>query len=145
MNRLVVLKYSDQARTDEAIRSLRKMHSDRSIKLSASTAVVRDSQGKLSVQEITKESHGGTAAGAFIGALAGLPAGPLAVAIMAAGGALIGNAADLSVQSDFAEFANNIAGKIDPGTAVIVAEVDDDSVSSFEGLMRGIGGEVLSR
>jgi uncharacterized membrane protein len=67
MNRLVVLKYSDQARTDEAIRSLRKMHSDRSIKLSASTAVVRDSQGKLSVQEITKESHGGTAAGAFIG------------------------------------------------------------------------------
>jgi uncharacterized membrane protein len=120
------------------------MHADRSIKLSASTAVVRDSQGKLSVQEITKEGGGGTAAGAFIGALAGLPAGPLAVAIMAAAGALIGNAADLSVESDFAEFANNIAGKIDPDTAVIVAEVDKDSVSTFEGLMRGIGGEVLS-
>jgi hypothetical protein len=63
---------------------------------------------------------------------------------MATGGALIGNAADLSVQSDFAEFANNVAGKIDPGTAVVVAEVDEDSVSAFEGLMVGIGGEVLS-
>ena len=40
MNRLVVLKYSDQARTDEAIRSLRKMHSDRNIKFYASAAVV---------------------------------------------------------------------------------------------------------
>jgi uncharacterized membrane protein len=144
MNRLVVLKFSDQARTDEAIRALTKMHSERKVKFYASTAVARDSQGKLSVQEITKEGHGGTAAGAFIGALAGLPAGPLAAAIMATGGAVIGNAADLSVQSDFAEFANNVAGKIDPGTAVIVAEVDEDSLSGFEGLMRNLGGEVLS-
>ena len=53
MNQLVVLKFSDQARTDEAIRALRKMHSERSVKLFASTAVARDSQGKLSVQEIT--------------------------------------------------------------------------------------------
>ncbi len=144
INRLVVLRFSDQAKTDEAIRALRKLHSDRSVKLSASTAVARDSQGKLSVQEITKEGHGGTAAGALIGALAGLPAGPLAAAIMAAGGAVIGNAADLSVQSDFAEFANNIAGKIGPGSAVIVAEVDEGGVSAFESVMRDLGGEVLS-
>jgi hypothetical protein len=55
---------------------------------------------------ITKESHGGT--GAFIGALAGLPAGPAAVAIMATGGAIIGNAAYLSAADDFNKFANNI-------------------------------------
>jgi hypothetical protein len=41
----------------------------------------------------------------------------LAAAIMATGGAVIGNAADLSVRSDFAEFANDVAGKIDPGSA----------------------------
>ena len=144
MNRLVVLRFSDQVKTDEAIHALRKLHSERSVKLYASTAVARDSQGKLSVQEITKEGHGGTAAGALIGALAGLPAGPVAAAIMATGGAMIGNAADLSVQSDFAEFAGNVAGKIGPGSAVVVAEVDEDSVSAFEGLMKGLGGEVIS-
>ena len=143
MNRLVVLRFSNEAKTDEAIRALRKLHSERSVKLGASTAVARDSQGKLSVQEITKEGHGGTAAGALIGALAGLPAGPLAVAIMAAGGALIGDAADLSVQSDFAEFASNVAGKIGPGSAVIVAEVDEDGVRTFEGIMKALGGEVV--
>ena len=144
MNWLVVLRFSDEAKTDEAIRALRKLHSERSVNLAASTAVARDSQGKLSVQEITKEGHGGAAAGALIGALAGLLAGPLAAAIMAAGGALIGNAANLDVQSDFAEFAGNVAGTISPGSAVIVAEVDNDSVSTFEGLMQGLGGEVLS-
>ncbi len=144
MNRLVVLRFSDQVKTDGAIGALRKLHSERSVKLGASTAVARDSQGKLSVEEITKEGHGGTAAGALIGALAGLPAGPVAAAIMAAGGAMIGNAADLSIQSDFAEFANNVAGKIGPGSAVIVAEVDEDSASRFEGMMQGLGGEVLS-
>jgi len=97
------------------------------------------------VQEITKEGRGGTAAGALIGALAGLPAGPVAAAIMATGGALIGNSADLSIQSDFAEFANNVAGKIGPSRAVVLAEVDEDSASTFEGMMQGLGGEVLSR
>ena len=144
MNRLVVLRFSDQVKTDEATRTLRKLHSERSVKLGASTTVARDSEGRLSVNEITKERHSGTAAGALIGALAGLPAGPIAAAIMATGGAMIGNAADLSIQSDFAEFANNIAGKIAPGSTVIVAEVDENSVSAFEGLMKGLGGEVLS-
>jgi uncharacterized membrane protein len=77
MNRLVVLRFFDQVKTDEAIRALQKLHSEHSIKLGASTAVARDSQGRLSVQEITKEGRGRTAAGALIGALAGLPAGPL--------------------------------------------------------------------
>jgi uncharacterized membrane protein HdeD (DUF308 family) len=42
--------------------------------------------------------------GALIGALAGVPAGPAAAAIMAAGGAAIGNAADL-IAADDLEFA----------------------------------------
>ncbi len=56
---------------------------------------MKNIDGQLSVQEITKEGHGGTTVGALIGALAGLPAGPAAAAIMAAGGAAIGDAADL--------------------------------------------------
>jgi uncharacterized membrane protein len=57
--------------------------------------------GKLSVQEITKEGHGGTLVAALIGALAGLAVGLVAAAITATGGAVIGNAADLSTEDDF--------------------------------------------
>jgi hypothetical protein len=46
----------------------------------------------------------------LIGALAGVPAGPAAAVIMAAGGAAIGNAADLIAEDDFTEFADNVAG-----------------------------------
>src|SRR5208337_5595817 len=139
MSKFGVVMFPNEETIPKATRVLRDMHGGDGIKLYASTAVARDPQGKLSVQEITKEGHGGAAAGALIGALAGLLAGPLAAAIMAAGGALIGNAANLDVQSDFAEFAGNVAGTISPGSAVIVAEVDNDSVSTFEGLMQGLG------
>jgi len=144
VNRLVVLKFSNQLKIDEAIQALKKLHSERGAKLGASTAIARDCQGKLSVQEITKESHGGAAAGALIGTLAGLPAGPLTSAITAVGGALLANAANLSLESDFAEFGSNIAGKINPWSVVIVAEVGKDNVGAFEHLMQNLGGEVVS-
>jgi uncharacterized membrane protein len=99
---------------------------------------------KLKVQEITKEGHGGTAVGAFIGALAGLPAGPAASAIMAAGGAVIGNAVDLIAQDDFKEFANNIADNVVPGGAAIVADVAEDNLVAFKAMMQAVGGGVLT-
>lgn len=106
--RCIDLTFPNQTKIDEAIRALRKLHSGSGIKLYASAVLTKNADGKLSVQKITKEGHGGTAVGALIGALAGLPAGPAAAAIMVAGGAVIGNAADLIAEADFKEFANNI-------------------------------------
>ncbi|MGP0092101.1 MAG: DUF1269 domain-containing protein [Xanthobacteraceae bacterium] len=145
MNRFVVLSFPDQVKTDEAIRALRKLHSEGNIKLYASAFLARDSHGKLSVQEITKEGLGGTAVGALIGGLAGLPLGPLAATIGAAGGALIGNSADLLHQGDEAEFAEKISRELAPGKSAVVAEVDDDGVIAFEALMESIGGIVVRK
>ena len=89
--------------------------------------------GKLSVQEVTKEGLGGTAVGALIGALAGLPLGPLAVTIGAAGGALIGGSADLTNEGADTEFAEKISRELAPGKAAVVAEVDDDGVGRLRG------------
>ena len=96
MSKLVVVMFPDAAMIHEAIGALKKLRAERSIRLYASTVVARDASGKLSVQEVTKEGLGGTAVGALIGGLAGLPLGPLAVTIGAAGGALIGGSADLT-------------------------------------------------
>ena len=97
------------------------------------------------MQEITKEGLGGTAVGALIGGLAGLPLGPLAVTVGAAGGALIGNSADLLNQGDEAEFAEKISHELAPGKSAVVAEVDDDGVIAFEALMELIGGTVIRK
>ncbi len=108
-----------------------------------SAVLAKDAEGKFSVHEITDEGHGGTKIGALIGALAGLAVGPAAATVMAVGGAVIGNATDLSNEDDFTEFANNMADQVVPGGAAIVADVSEDGVTTFEATMRGLGGAVL--
>ncbi len=68
MSKFVVIVLPSKERIPEAIRALRNMHGNEGIKLYASTVVVRDPGGKLSVQEIPKEGHSGAAVGALIGA-----------------------------------------------------------------------------
>ena len=102
MSRRVVIRFADRAKTDQAIAALRRLHSGHAVKFQASALVAKDESGKRSVEQITREGHGGIAAGALIGGIAGLPAGPAAAAIMATGGAVIGNAADLTAEQDFA-------------------------------------------
>jgi len=65
-------------------------------------------------------------------------------AITATGGAVIGNAADLSTEDDFNEFANNIADNVARGGAAIVADVAEDGVTTLKTVMQGLGGNVLS-
>jgi len=101
VNRLVESTFPDQTKIAQAIRALQKFHSERTIKMYGSAVVTKSADGKLSVREITKEGHGGTLVAALIGALAGLAVGPVAAAITATGGAIIGNAADLSAEDDF--------------------------------------------
>jgi uncharacterized membrane protein len=143
VNRLVVSTFPDQTRMDQAIEALKKLHSERTIKMRGSAVVTKSAEGKLSVQEITKEGHGGTLVAALIGALAGLAVGPVAAAITATGGAVIGNAADLSAEDDFNEFANDVADNVVRGGAV--ADVAEDGVTTIKTVMQDLGGTVLSR
>jgi uncharacterized membrane protein len=144
MNRLVVLTFSDQSKIAEVIAALKKIHAERSIKMAGSAVVSKSADGKLSVQEITREGHGGTLVAALIGAFAGLAVGPAAAAITAIGGAVIGNAADLSTEDDFDEFANNIADNVARGGAAAVGDVAEGGVTAFKTVMQGLGGTVLA-
>ena len=145
MNKFAVVTFCDAVMTDQGITALTKMHAEGSIKLYASSIVERDQSGKLSAREITKEGISGTVTGALIGGLAGLPLGPLAMAIGAAGGATIGISADLLNEGDEAKFVEKISRELPPGAAAVVAEVDEDGLNAFEALMEGIGGTVVRK
>ena len=145
MSEFVVVTFPDAAMIRQGTDALKKLDAEGTIKLYASAIVARDPSGKLSVQEVTKEGLGGTAAGALIGALAGLPLGPLAMTFGAAGGALIGNSADLLNQGDEAKFTEKISRELAPGKAVVVAEVHEDGLIAFEAVMVAIGGTVVRK
>jgi uncharacterized membrane protein len=99
----------------------------------------------LSVQEITKEGHSGAAVGALIGALAGVLGGPLAATIAAAGGAILGQSADLISKGADAGFVEKVSAELTPGKAAVVADVAEDGAPSFEAQMESIGGSVIRR
>ncbi len=143
MSKFVVIVFPSEEKIPEAIHALRNMHGGEGIKLYGSAVVARDPGGKLSVQEITKEGHGGAAIGALIGALAGLLGGPLGATIGAAGGAILGQSADLISQRADAGFVEKVAAELTRGKAAVVADVAEDGTASFEALMEALGGAVV--
>ena len=145
MSKLIAIVFPNEERIPEAIRALRNMHGGMGIKLFGSAVVVRDAGGKLSVQGITKEGHGGAAVGALIGALAGMLGGPLAATIAASGGAILGKSADLISQGADAGFVEKVSAELTPGKAAVVADVAEDGTSSFEAQMELIGGTVVRK
>lgn len=143
MTQFVALGFPDQTRIGEAIRAVEKFHSDHSGALYASAVVSKVADGKMAVQEIIREGHGSTVVAALIGALAGLPAGPAAAAIMAAGGAVIGEAADLISEDHFAECVNKITNSIPLGGAAVIADVAEGDVPLFRTTMENAGGNAI--
>ena len=145
MGTLVAAIFTDRTTLQKGIDAIIRLHADGSVKLNGSAVVAKDTNGKVSVEQVTKPGHGGTVVGAFIGALAALPLGPLAVTIGAAGGALIGDAADLLHRGDEAELAKRISGEMAAGSAVIVAEVAEDGLQAFEAQIQASGGTVIRK
>lgn len=143
MSKFVVVMFPDEAKIAEATRAIEDVNAKGNIKIYASAAIARNADGKLSEQEITKAGLGGTAVAALLGALAGLPGGPLAVTIAATGGAIFGSSVDIINQSDDTELIDKIARELAPGKAVVVADVAEDGVMSFKALMESIGGTVV--
>jgi uncharacterized membrane protein len=108
------------------------------------SVVIVNSNGNISVLDRSgKGSHAAAIAAAFIGGLAGLPAGPLAVAIGAAGGALIGLSAELTDRGVDDRFLTKISHELAPDKAAIVADLEDDGLPSFDARMKECGGTVI--
>jgi uncharacterized membrane protein len=143
MHEFVVVVFPDAAMTRRASDAIKKLHWEGRIKMYGAALVARDSAGKLSTQQVIKRGHAATAVGALIGGLAGLPFGPLAMAILAAGGASIGYSAELLHEGDAAKFVQKTSRDLAPGEAVFVAEIAQDGVKGFATLMGRLGGTVI--
>jgi uncharacterized membrane protein len=107
-----------------------------------SMVVTKDLNGNLLVTETTREKIGGTIAGAFIGALAGLPLGAVATILGAAAGALIGGVADFLNRADQARLDKKIGRELKAGETALVIGVSEKDMADFEILMKTVGGTI---
>ena len=144
MHRFGVAVFPDERTASNGSRALKELI-ELGTTVDASVVVVKHANGNISVLDRSgKESHA-TAIAAMIGGLAGLPAGPLAVAMGAAGGALIGVSAELTDRGVDARFLTKISHELAPGKAAIVADLEDDSWPLFDARMKDLGGTVICR
>jgi uncharacterized membrane protein len=142
MNAAAIVTFSDSERAFEALKALEA--SSGSI-AGGSIVATKDLNGNLLVTETTREKIGGTIAGAFIGALAGLPLGAAATIFGAAGGALIGGVADFLNRASEARLDQKIGQALKPGETALVVDVSQNNVADFEALMKSIGGTIMRR
>jgi uncharacterized membrane protein len=145
MHEFVVVTFPDAAMARQGTDAIKKLHANGRVKIYGAVLVARGSSGKLSIQEVTKKGHRTTAVGALIGGLAGLPFGPLAIAIGAVAGALIGHSAELLHEDDAAKFVQQASRDLTPGKVMAAAEIAEDGLSLFTALMERLGGTVLRK
>src|SRR5580658_5615285 len=105
--------------------------------------VVKRADGKTSVLDRSGGESYATEIAAMIGGLAGLPAGPLAAAMGAAGGALIGFSAKMTDRGVDARFLNKISHELAPGKAATFADLEDHNFPLFDATMKEFGGTVI--
>jgi uncharacterized membrane protein len=145
MRKFVAVTFPDAAMTRLGTDAIKRLRAEGSIKIYGAVVVARDPTGKPLIQEVIKRGHDATVVGAFIGALAGLPFGPFAMAIGAVAGASIGHSAELLHEDDAAKFVQQASRDLPPGTAMAVAEIAEDGLTGFATLMERIGGTVLRK
>jgi uncharacterized membrane protein len=145
MSRFVVVTFPDETKAHEGVHILKVLRAEGRITLHGLAVVARGSDGKLSVlgQRAYEGPHGAAVA-ALIGGLAGLPGGPVAVTLFAAGGALFGLSADLINRGAGREFVNKVLHDLSSLTkSAVIAEVSEDEGVALDARMETIGGTVL--
>jgi uncharacterized membrane protein len=143
MSRFIGLIFQDEGTATEALHALKELEASRSIAISGMAMVEKDANGTISLKSATDEGPIATLVGALIGGLAGLGGGPVGVPIAAAGGAMLGHAADRINLGEREKFAAKVSRAMNPGSIAVLVEMTEYSESSFDSRTKELGGTVL--
>ena len=144
MDKVIAVVFNNEKNAYEGLSALREMHSDGNVTLYDDAVVVKDASGKVTTRELS-DGGIGTAVGLLTGSLIGVLGGPIGVAVGASAGTLAGAAFDLSRAGINADFVDELSSSILPGTAAVLAEVDEDWQAPIDTRMEALGGHVFRR
>jgi uncharacterized membrane protein len=143
MDRSIVSVFLDEKTAKQGAHTLKEICTAGAATLVGMSVVSKDRHGKLAVAEVYCERTHGAVVAALISALAGWAAGgPVAALIFAAGGALIGLAADLIHRGGHIELVERVLRELSPGRSAVIAHVTEAKDESTSAIMKGLGGKV---
>jgi uncharacterized membrane protein len=144
MRKFAVAIFPDEKTACDGDRAVKEL-AERGLVIYAAAVVLKDTSGKIAILDRWDSGSHATAVAALIGGVAGLPAGPAAVAMGAVGGGLIGVSAELTDRGVQARFLNKISRELAPNKAAIVIDLDDEGLSSFDQRVKELGGTLISQ
>ena len=145
MSKYVVSVFPNEAKAYEGVGAFNALHGEHSLTLYGMAVIAKDAEGRAEVKEAEDEGPIGTAIGMMSGALVGVLGGPAGVVIGATGGGLLGSISDLGNTGVGLDFVDMVAKRMQPGTAAVVAEVDEYWTTPLDTRMEALGGEVFRR
>ncbi len=141
MSNLVVITFDNMEEAGEVREAIRRQEKGGQISLDDSAVVVKDSEGKIHVQnQMDRGVKIGAVSGGALGLLIGSIFFPLAgIALGAAAGAGIGSLADLGVQK---KFVQEVSDALTPSTSAIFLIVRESNPAAARAALAPYKGEV---
>lgn len=143
MNVMVVAVFDTETAAFEGLNALRDLHKEGGISLYASAVVVKDKTGMLSIKEDAEKGPIGTAVGLLGGGLIGLLGGPASLPMGAYLGGLAGLLLDIEESGVRLMFVDDVAKKLTPGKAAVIAEVEESWTTPLDARLRECGRHCL--
>jgi uncharacterized membrane protein len=142
MSDLVFIAFPSEQKAEEVRQKVLAMQKEYLIELGDAVVAVKDSEGRIKLNQMMNTTATGALSGAFWGSLIGLIfLSPLiGAAVGAASGALGGKLTDVGIND---QFMKDAAGALQPGTAglfLLVRKMTTDKVLAY---LRGVGGTVM--
>jgi uncharacterized membrane protein len=145
MDKMIVTVFNSEHQAYEGVRILKDLHAEGSITLYGEAVIAKDANGTVAVRETADDGPLGTAVGMLTGGLVGLLGGPVGVAVGAMAGTAAGSAYDLTELGIDLDFVNEVGNHLEPGTAAVVAEIQEEWVLPLDTKMEAAGGIVVRR
>jgi uncharacterized membrane protein len=143
MNKVIFVGFDSEQKAYEGDRAVHDLHVDGTLTLYNDAIVVKESSGKVVMRRAPDTDPVGTVGGMITGGLVGLLGGPIGAAVGLSAGTLIGAAFDLSEQGIDSDFVEEAGARLAPGTAALIAEIDEQWQVPLDTRMEALGGKVL--
>lgn len=143
MSKFVVVVFPDGQGAERGRRALDALHDEGALTLFAAAVLIKDAEGKISVEGKEQPGPLGLGLGSLIGGLFGLLGGPAVALFGAAAGAVSGGWLDVLRLGVRGEFLEEVSSRLTAGKAALIAEVTEDRRSPLDMRMEALGGVVF--
>ena len=136
--------YPDREHAKVTLDMIQEMHRADTITLVDAALITKDDEGKIKIEETTElTTRKGARRGAIVTGVLGLIYPPsLIVSVLAGGGigALVGRLRDTGIKT---EELKEVADRLEPGKAAVVALADDESTLKLQQALEGYEGTLV--